>query len=377
MVEFQSDTSDIKKAGAPGAQHASPPLSPQVNPLGLDGLDFIEFASADEHILQDMVDRLGMQLVARHQTHPLRLYRQGDINFVINSDPNSFAASFRGAHGPCACATGFRVRNAREAFAIALERGAKPFTDEKGKSGFAGLPAIYGIGDSLVYFVDQYSTNPEAKGTLFDSWSWLTDERRPVGKGLSIIDHMTNNVPKGDMQRWCGFYEKVFGFSERRYFDIKGKSTGLFSKVMRSPCGKFSIPINEPQDVKSQIQEYLDEYKGSGIQHIALLTSDIVGSVDGLMQEGIEFLKPPPDSYYNNIPTRLPNMREDIPPLKKLGILADGDDKGYLLQIFTKNQVGPIFLEIIQRKGHDGFGDGNFQALFDAMEEDQRLRGVL
>lgn len=345
----------------------------QVNPLGLDGLEFIEFASPDDSILEAMMAKLGMKLVARHKTKALRLYRQNDVNFVINSDPESFAAQFKKAHGPSASASGFRVQDAKEAYTVAIERGARPYNDENGKSGFNGVPAIYGIGDSLVYFVDKYGD----KGDFFAGWEWLVEDHRPIGKGLKIIDHMTNNVPKGEMQKWCDFYTKIFGFQEKRYFDIRGKSTGLISKVMRSPCGKFSIPINEPSDTKSQIQEYLDEYKGSGIQHIALLTSDVVGSVDSLMREGIEFLKAPIDTYYNMLPKRLPNMLEDIPPLKKLGILADGDEHGYLLQIFTKNQVGPIFIEIIQRKGHDGFGDGNFQALFDAMEEDQRVRGVL
>ena len=341
------------------------------NPLGLDGLEFIEFASPDVKILESMMNRLGMVLVARHKTKKLRLFRQHDVNFLINEEPGSFASQFTKQHGPCACSTGFRVEDAQEAFELAVERGAKPFTDETGKS-FA-LPAIYGIGDSIVYFVDRYGE----MGEIYDAWEWISRDRRPQGKGLKVIDHMTNNVPKGEMQKWCDFYEKVFGFKERRYFDIKGKSTGLISKVMKSPDNKFSIPINEPSDSKSQIQEYLDEYKGSGIQHIALLTGDIVGSVASLNKEGIEFLKAPPETYYAGIPKRMPGFNDDIPPLKKLGILADGDETGYLLQIFTKNQVGPIFVEIIQRKGHDGFGDGNFQALFDAMEEDQRLRGVL
>jgi 4-hydroxyphenylpyruvate dioxygenase len=346
------------------------------NPLALDGLDFIEFASPDESILENMMVRLGMKLVAKHKTKAMRLYRQHDVNFVINSEPSAYASAFTRQHGPCASAMGLRVADAKEAFALAVERGAKPYTDESGKAGWAGLPAIYGIGDSLVYFVDRFGD----RGDHFEHperWQWLVEDHHPTGKGLKVIDHLTNNVPKGEMQMWCDFYERIFGFKERRYFDIKGKTTGLLSKVMKSPCGKFSIPINEPSDPKSQIQEYLDEYKGSGIQHIALLTSDIVGAVDSLHHDGIEFLSAPVDTYYKQIPTRLPNMREDIPPLQKLGILVDGDDKGYLLQIFTKNQVGPIFIEIIQRKGHDGFGDGNFQALFDAMEEDQRQRGVL
>jgi 4-hydroxyphenylpyruvate dioxygenase len=344
-----------------------------VNPLGLDGLEFIEFAASGERNLESMMEALGMKLVARHKSRAMRLYRQNDVNMIINSEPDSYAARFVRNHGPSVGATGFRVLDAKEAFAHAVERGARPFTDERAKSGWGSIPAIYGIGDSLVYFVDKYGE----KGEIYDDWNWLVTDHRPIGKGLKIIDHMTNNVPKGEMAKWCGFYERIFGFTEKRFFDIKGKTTGLLSKVMSSPCGKFSIPINEPQDSKSQIQEYLDEYKGSGIQHIAFLTDDVVGSVDSLRREGIEFLKAPVDTYYGNLPRRLPNMREDIPPLQKLGILADGDDKGYLLQIFTKNQVGPIFLEIIQRKGHDGFGDGNFQALFDAMEEDQRIRGVL
>jgi 4-hydroxyphenylpyruvate dioxygenase len=343
-----------------------------LNPLGLDGLEFIEFSSPDDKILETMMTGLGMTLVAKHKTRKLRLYRQGDINFIINSEPGSFAHTFNKDHGPCASASGFRVHDAKEAFEQAVERGAKPFTDEKAKAGW-DLPAIYGIGDSLVYFVDKYGP----KGEIYDNWEWLTTDKRPKGKGLTVVDHMTNNVPKGEMDKWCGFYEKIFGFKQKRYFDIRGKSTGLLSKVMKSPDNKFSIPINEPADSKSQIQEYLDEYKGSGIQHIALLTNNIVGSVGTLMEAKIDFLKPPPDSYYKAIPTRLPKMKDDLNPLQKLGILADGDEEGYLLQIFTKNQVGPIFVEIIQRKGHDGFGDGNFQALFDAMEEDQRARGVL
>ena len=349
------------------------------NPLGLDGIEFIEFSSANVSILETLMNRLEMKEVAQHKTKALRLFRQNDINFVINSEPASFATNFAKAHGPCASATGFRVEDAAEAFELAVQRGAKPYTNEKGKAGWAGLPAIYGIGDSLVYFVDRYNDRGDVANSIYTEgdWNWLTSERRPVGKGMKVIDHMTNNVPAGEMQKWCDFYTKVFGFQEKRYFDIKGKTTGLFSKVMKSPCGKFSIPINEPQDPKSQIQEYLNEYKGSGIQHIALLTGNIEEGVGGLMKNGIDFLSPPPETYYRKLPSRVPNVREPIPGLQKLGILVDGDEKGYLLQIFTKNQVGPIFVEIIQRAGHEGFGDGNFQALFDAMEEDQRQRGVI
>ncbi len=361
------------------------------NPCGLDGIEFIEFAQPQKSnrptgsgpagdVLASLMEKSGMALVARHRSKRLTLYRQFNINFIINEDPESFAAQFAREHGPCASATGFRVKDAQRAFTEAVKRGAKPYLDESGKSGWAGLPAIYGIGDSLVYFVDRY---PQAgagtgKNEIYgEDWEWLSEERRPRGKGLTVIDHMTNNVPRGEMQKWCDFYINVFGFEEKRYFDIKGKTTGLLSKVMKSPCGKFSIPINEPSDSKSQIQEYLDEYKGSGIQHIALLTNDIALSVDQMMKEKIEFLKAPPSTYYQSVPKRLPIVKEDLRVLESRGILVDGDKEGYLLQIFTKNQVGPIFLEVIQRRGHDGFGDGNFQALFDAMEEDQRIRGVL
>ena len=350
------------------------------NPCGLDGIEFIEFAGPKgSDSIMSMLQRMGMSEVAHHATTPLRLFRQNQVNFVFNEDPTSYSAEFAKEHGPCASATGFLVKNAKAAFDEAVKRGARPFTDEKKKSGWAGIPAIYGIGDSLVYFIDRYPQNIDAgSGEIYDTgWNWTAADRRPKGKGLTVIDHMTNNVPRGEMQKWCDFYTKVFGFQERRYFDIKGKSTGLISKVMQSPCGKFSIPINEPSDSKSQIQEYLDEYKGSGIQHIALLTNDICKSVEDMRESKIEFLAPPPKTYYMAVPTRLPIVKENLQDLEARAILVDGDEKGYLLQIFTKNQVGPIFLEVIQRRGHDGFGDGNFQALFDAMEEDQRIRGVL
>jgi 4-hydroxyphenylpyruvate dioxygenase len=344
------------------------------NPVGLDGLEFIEFASPDLSIIEALVDRMGSVLVARHKTRDLRLYRQNDVSFVINNDKNSHAAEFSKAHGPSACAMGFRVKNAKFAFEEAVRRGAKPVADEAKKSGWS-WPAIYGIGDAIVYFVDKYGAGVDS----FDdgNWQWTSTDHRPRGFGFSVIDHMTNNVPVGEMQKWCDFYTKIFGFEERRYFDIKGKSTGLISKVMKSPCGKFSIPINEPTDVKSQIQEYLNEYKGSGIQHIAVLTADIAHSVREMNRRDVRFLAAPPHTYYENVPKRLPQVTEDLTMMEELGVLIDGDPKGYLLQIFTENMVGPIFLELIQRQRHDGFGEGNFQALFDSIEEDQRRRGVL
>lgn len=342
------------------------------NYCGLLGLNWIEFANppGKADVVSPMLSRSGMKCVATHRDRPMKLYRQGRVQFILNEDPDSFACQFARDHGASATATGFKVRNAESAYQEALRRGAKPFESSKGASasGWSGMRAIYGIGDSLIFFEEEFDES---------RWNWLSDERRPTGFGMTTIDHLTNNVPSGEMQKWCDFYERVFGFEEKRYFDIKGKSTGLISKVMKSPCGTFSIPINEPTDSKSQIQEYLDEYKGSGIQHIALLTEDIMAGVRRMRSEGIEFLAAPPTTYYQAVPDRLPLVREPLKDLQSLGILADGDDKGYLLQIFTKNQVGPIFLEVIQRRGHDGFGEGNFQALFDAMEEDQRLRGVL
>jgi 4-hydroxyphenylpyruvate dioxygenase len=363
----------------------------EFNPIGLDGLEFIEFASANLAVIESLVESMGSVLVAKHKQHALRLYRQNDVNFIINNESDSFGVEFARLHGPSACSMGFRVRDAEKAFSEAVRRGAKPVLDETKKAGL-NLPAVYGIGGAIVYFVDRYEgsiqqaskvhgghTQTKSISEIYDDgkWEWLGSNRRPVGKGLSVIDHMTNNVPVGEMQKWCDFYTQIFGFQERRFFDIKGKATGLISKVMKSPCGKFSIPINEPSDPKSQIQEYLDEYKGSGIQHIALLTEDIAVAIRDLRKSQVFFLKGPPHAYYESVTKRVPTVNEDLTTMENLGVLIDGDEKGYLLQIFTKNMVGPIFLEIIQRRRHEGFGEGNFQALFDSIEEDQRQRGVL
>ena len=253
----------------------------QENPLRLDGLEFIEYASADPDALKNLFAKMGFQKVAHHKTKNVELFRQNSVNFILNREKDSFAQSFREAHGPSVCATGFRVKDAESALKQAVERGARPVDSNPHHS----FPSIYGIGDSVVYFIDQYK-----KGSIYDEDFEFIDSKDQKGCGLQIIDHMTNNVPQGDMQKWCSFYEGIFNFKEKRFFDIQGKATGLVSKVMRSPCGKITIPINEPTDKKSQIQEYLDEYKGSGIQHIAFLTSDIVSTVRQLRSEGIEFL---------------------------------------------------------------------------------------
>jgi 4-hydroxyphenylpyruvate dioxygenase len=343
------------------------------NPCGLYGVDFIEYAGPDAQYFENLFTKMGFIELAQVYGKKIKLYRQGDINFILNCEPGTFAMEFSQQHGPSATATGFRVHDAAAAYETALSRGAKPYLGTEASRGATPYYAIYGIGDSLVYFIDE-----KKHKDLYENQFGLKDNSvRPMGLGLQIVDHFTNNVPKGEMQKWCDFYEKVFNFREARYFDIKGKSTGLISKVMRSPCSLFSVPINEPSDGKSQIQEYLDEYKGSGIQHIALTTDNIIPTLEQLKLNQVEFLNPPPSTYYTLLKDRLPQVSEDLQRLEKNAILVDGDHDGYLLQIFSKNVIGPIFYEVIQRKGHDGFGNGNFQALFDAIEADQRERGYL
>lgn len=342
------------------------------NPCGLYGVDFIEYSGSDALYFENLFTKMGFVQLAATTDQKIKLYRQGDINFILNTDPQSFATEFSKQHGPCISATGFRVHNAEQAYKTALSRGAKAYVGAVtwGKEPFY---SIYGIGDSLIYFIDQKKHND-----IYENYFGLKDNSiRPAGLGLQIVDHFTNNVPKGEMQKWCDFYENIFNFREARYFDIKGKSTGLVSKVMRSPCSLFSVPINEPSDTKSQIQEYLDEYKGSGIQHLALTTQNIIPTLEKLKSNKVEFLNSPPSTYYTQLKDRLPQVTEDLSRLEKNAILVDGDHDGYLLQIFSKNVIGPIFYEVIERKGHSGFGEGNFQALFDAIEADQRDRGYL
>lgn len=347
-------------------------MTPQ-NPIGLNGVDFIEYAGPDAALFEKLFAKMGFAELATIPGKKIKLFRQGDINFILNLEPNTFATQFSKQHGPSVASTGFRVGDAKAAFQEAIKRGAKAYEGNEASRGATPYPAIYGIGDSLVYFIDEKNHND-----LYANQFKLKDiNARPFGLGLNLIDHFTNNVPKGEMTKWSDFYEKVFNFREVRYFDIKGKSTGLLSKAMRSPCSLFSVPINEPTESKSQIQEYLDEYKGSGIQHIALTTKEISGTLEKLRANEIAFLNPPPNTYYKMLKDRLPKVTEDIQRLERNAILVDGDHEGYLLQIFTKNVIGPVFFEVIERKGHEGFGDGNFQALFDAIEADQRERGYL
>ena len=343
------------------------------NPVGINGVDFVEYSGPNAQDLQSLFLRLGFKKVSQHSNKKIELYRQGKINFLLNLEPGTFSTQFAQQHGPCISSTGFKVENAEEAFKVAVSRGAKAYVGSDGSKGATNFPAVYGIGDSLVYFVDEKKLNQ----LYTEVFKIKPEDMAPKGFGLLLMDHFTNNVPKGEMQKWCDFYEKIFNFREARYFDIRGKQTGLISKVMRSPCGQFSIPINEPSDGKSQIQEYLEEYKGSGIQHLALTTEDIVQTLETMKSSQIEFLTPPPNSYYAMLKDRLPNVIENVGRLEENAILVDGDHDGYLLQIFTKNVIGPIFYEIIQRRNHQGFGEGNFQALFDAIERDQKERGYL
>jgi 4-hydroxyphenylpyruvate dioxygenase len=336
----------------------------------------VEYTAPDVADLDKLFTTMGFRPVARHRSKNVTLYRQGDVNFIVNGEPDSFAQAFAKVHGPSCCAIAFRVKDAAAAFKRAVALGARPFEGKVGPMEL-NIPAIHGIGDSLIYLVDRYGDR-----TIYDVDFVPVpgEEQQPQGVGLTYIDHLTHNVHRGRMDVWAEFYEKLFNFKEIRYFDIEGKLTGLKSRAMTSPCGRIRIPINESSDDKSQIQEYLDQYKGEGIQHIALGSTDIVASVDGLRGLGMGFMDAPPATYAEMLDERLPGHGENVAALKERGILMDGaptEDGGRLLQIFTKTVIGPIFFELIQRKGDEGFGEGNFRALFESIERDQIKRGVL
>src|SRR5437868_10239956 len=346
----------------------------QANPMGTDGFEFVEYAAPDPAALGTLFEHMGFVKVAKHRSKDVSLYRQGDVNFIVNAEKDSFAQGFARVHGPSICAIALRVRNSAFAYKRALSLGAWGVEGKVGPMEL-NIPAIKGIGDSLIYLVDRYGD----RGTIYDvDFEYLPGvEHNPKGVGLTYIDHLTHNVHRGRMAEWADFYERLFNFREIRYFDIEGKLTGLKSKAMTSPCGRIRIPINESADDRSQIQEYLDAYHGEGIQHIALHTSDIYRTVDALRANGIDLLDSP-DTYYELIDKRLPGHGEPIEELKRRKNLVDGNPAGgLLLQIFTKTMIGPIFFEIIQRKGDEGFGEGNFRALFESMELDQVRRGVL
>jgi 4-hydroxyphenylpyruvate dioxygenase len=353
------------------------------NPLGLDGFEFLEFSAPEKGLLESAFETMGFTLVARHRSKDVQLWRQGQINFVANYQPRSPAAYFAAEHGPSACGMGFRVRDAGKALAEAIRRGAEPADVPCGPMELK-IPAIRGIGHSLIYLVDRYESEGNGALSIWDiDVKWEEGaERHPVGAGLEIIDHLTHNVYGGRMAHWAGFYERIFNFREIRYFDIKGEYTGLTSRAMTAPDGKIRIPLNEEGAAGGgQIEEYLREFNGEGIQHIALAGNDLYAVWDKLNARGTPFAPPPPDTNYEMLAERLPGHGEPVPELQKRGILLDGStergDPRLLLQIFSQTMIGPVFFEFIQRKKDEGFGEGNFTALFKALEADQLRRGAL
>jgi len=348
------------------------------NRAGTDGFEFVEFAHPEPGRLEALFESMGYEEVARHKTKDISLYRQGGVNYLVNREPGSHAASFVERHGPCAPAMAWRVVDAKHALKCALDYGAEEYTGP-GKS--LDVPAVIGIGGSLLYFAETYG---EEGSCYEEEYAWLGErDPRPEGAGFYYLDHLTHNVARGNMSTWYDFYAKAFNFREIRFFDIKGKQTGLTSRALTSPDGKIRIPINESADENSQIEEYLRAYKGEGIQHIAVGTEDIYAATDRIAEKGIAFMPPPPATYYEMSHDRVTGHQEPIDSLKKHGILIDGEgvvDGGttrILLQVFSKTVIGPIFFEFIQRKGDDGFGEGNFKALFESIEADQIQRGVL
>ena len=368
-------------------------FTPWDNPMGTDGFEFVEYAAPDPAALGRLFEQMGFTAVARHRHKNVTLYRQGGVNFIVNAEPDSLAQRFARLHGPSICAIALRVHDANAAYRRALELGAWGFDNKTGPMEL-NIPAIKGIGDSLIYFVDRWhGKDGAAPGGIGNISIYDVDfvpildaagrpvDANPVGRGLTVIDHLTHNVHRGRMKEWAEFYERLFNFREVRYFDIEGKLTGLKSKAMTSPCGKIRIPINESSDDKSQIAEYLDLYHGEGIQHIALATNDIYATVEAMKHGGVVF-QDTIETYYDLVDQRLPGHGEPLDELRRLRILIDGAThlgapNELLLQIFTKEVIGPIFFELIQRKGDEGFGEGNFRALFESIELDQIRRGVL
>ncbi len=340
--------------------------------VSITGHGFVEFASPEPHALHDLFRRMGFVAIKKHKRQPITLYRQGDIDFLVNETPDSFASSFAAKHGPSACGFAILFDDAEAAKKQADNNGATPLAPEKGLD----LPVIEGIGGAALYLSDKSGW----QGLLHDDFEDIPGvPQNPTGFGLTFVDHLTHNVYSGEMEQWADYYTRLFGFEPIRYFDIRGEQTGLLSKAMRSPGDKVKIPINESSDPKSQINEYLQEYNGPGIQHIALFTDNIYETVESMRACGMEFLDTP-DTYYSVIDQRIPGHEENVERMRKNRILIDADPetgKKILLQIFTKNAIGPIFFEIIQRKGNQGFGEGNFKALFESIELDQKRRGYL
>jgi 4-hydroxyphenylpyruvate dioxygenase len=351
------------------------------NPMGLMGFEFVEFASPTPNTLEPVFERLGFTLVARHRSKDVVLYRQGDINFIVNREPKSGAWYFAAEHGPCACGLAFRVKDSHRAYDRAIELGAQPVFMSTGPMELR-LPAVKGIGGAPLYLIDRFEEGKAIYDIDFDFLEGV--DRHPRGHGLTRVDHLTHNVYRGRMAYWAGFYEKLFNFREMRFFDIKGDYTGLTSKAMTAPDGQIRIPLNEEASKSTgQIEEFLMKFNGEGIQHIALHSDDLIASVDALQLAGIPVLSAPSETYYEMLNQRLPGHGQNVNELRARGILMDGstDKKGdrprLLLQIFSETLLGPVFFEFIQRKGDDGFGEGNFKALFESLERDQLARGVI
>ncbi|GMV48099.1 MAG: 4-hydroxyphenylpyruvate dioxygenase [Pseudomonadota bacterium] len=354
------------------------------NPMGLAGFEFVEFASPTAGLLEPLFEKMGFAQVARHRSKDVLLYRQGDINFVVNREPRSLAGYFAAEHGPSACAMAFRVRDAHRAYARALELGAQPIDVPTGPMELR-LPAIKGIGGAPLYLIDRF----EDGRSIYDiDFEWLPAfadpaARHPRGHGLRLVDHLTHNVYRGRMAYWGGYYERIFGFRELRYFDVKGEYTGLTSRAMTAPDGLIRIPLNEEagRGGGGQIEEFLMQFGGEGIQHIALLADDLPTSVDALQMAGVPLMTAPNDIYYEMLAERLPGHGEPVAELRARGILLDGSTAGgerrLLLQIFSEPLLGPVFFEFIQRKNDEGFGEGNFKALFESLERDQIRRGAI
>ncbi|PLC44144.1 4-hydroxyphenylpyruvate dioxygenase [Ralstonia pickettii] len=349
------------------------------NPMGLMGFEFVEFASPTPNTLEPLFETLGFTLVARHRSKDVLLYRQGEINFIVNREPKSLAAYFAAEHGPSACGMAFRVRDSHQAFNRALELGAQPIDIPTGPMELR-LPAIKGIGGAPIYLIDRFEDGKSVYDIDFEFIEGA--DTHPTGYGLKRIDHLTHNVYRGRMAFWAAFYEKLFNFRELRYFDIQGEYTGLASRAMTAPDGKIRIPLNEESSRGSgQIEEFLLQFNGEGIQHIALLTGNLIDTIDQLQLAGVPLMTAPNDYYYEALEARLPNHGQPIEQLKARGILLDGSTSGgkprLLLQIFSQTVLGPVFFEFIQRQGDEGFGEGNFKALFESLERDQISRGTL
>jgi 4-hydroxyphenylpyruvate dioxygenase len=348
------------------------------NPMGLMGFEFVEFASPAPNVLEPLFEKMGFSLVAKHRSKDVLLYRQGQINFIVNREPKSLAAYFAAEHGPSACGLAFRVRDAHRAYARALDLGAQPLDIPTGPMELR-LPAIKGIGGAPLYLIDRFEDGKSIYDIDFEFLPGV--QRHPCGVGLKVVDHLTHNVYRGRMAHWAAFYERLFNFREIRYFDIQGEYTGLTSKAMTAPDGLIRIPLNEEAGkTAGQIEEFLMQFSGEGIQHVALLTDDLSQTVDALQLAGIPLMTAPNAVYYEMLQERLPGHGQDVAALQARGILVDGSTQGgkrLLLQIFSETVLGPVFFEFIQREGDDGFGEGNFKALFESLERDQLRRGVL